>query len=245
VLDRAAANNPFATWNMVFVPYCTGDVHGGDNVVTYTAGSTTKTFHHTGHRNFVAFLRRLAVTFQTPGQVVLTGSSAGGFGATLNYDTFRATWPGPTGSLIDDSGPLLVGDAVAKPLRDAWYTQWNLGALADPLCGQTCRGDLSQVWSVLATKHPTDRLSLLSSLQDQTIRAYLSLSATQFQAAILDLDSSRLEAAGTNGRTRVFYIPGSSHTMLGNMGAFSQNGVSLTTFLQQQVSGAAWVSQKP
>ncbi len=63
--------------------------------------------------------------------------------------------------------------------------------------------------------------------------------------AITKLDTDRLEAAGTSGRTRVFYIPGASHTMLGSVGAFSQSGVSLTTFLSQQVSGAAWVSQKP
>ena len=96
---------------------------------------------------------------------------------------------------------------------------------------------------MLASKHPADRMSLLSSQQDQTIRSYLTLSAADFQTAVTRLDTDRLEPTA---RTRVFYVPGSSHTMFGSLAGFSQNGVALTTFLQQQISGdAAWKSQKP
>ncbi|HRF94738.1 MAG TPA: hypothetical protein PLZ51_06085, partial [Aggregatilineales bacterium] len=33
--DYENPENPVADYNAVFVPYCTGDVHGGDSVVTF------------------------------------------------------------------------------------------------------------------------------------------------------------------------------------------------------------------
>src|SRR5260221_1755957 len=34
-LNRDAEESPSKDWNMVYVPYCTGDVHTGNRVVTY------------------------------------------------------------------------------------------------------------------------------------------------------------------------------------------------------------------
>src|SRR5262249_15846727 len=59
--------NPVKDYNQVFVPYCTGDIHSGDNVVTYTSegpvdggtgagGTDSITFHHNGHRNTLAVI---------------------------------------------------------------------------------------------------------------------------------------------------------------------------------------------
>jgi Pectinacetylesterase len=31
IYDRGNASNPLADWNLVYVPYCTGDVHAGNN----------------------------------------------------------------------------------------------------------------------------------------------------------------------------------------------------------------------
>ena len=49
---------------------------------------------------------------------VLTGSSAGGFGAAFNYGSFRPYFPKAKGFLVDDSGPLMKGNAIPKALRD-------------------------------------------------------------------------------------------------------------------------------
>ena len=34
--DRTRATNPFRNATMIYIPYCTGDLHVGDNVATYT-----------------------------------------------------------------------------------------------------------------------------------------------------------------------------------------------------------------
>ena len=88
-----APRNPFRDASYVFVPYCTGDLHAGSNVATYDVLGP-RPFAHVGRRNVEALLPRLRATWPAPARVVISGSSAGGFGATLNYDLFAARYPG-------------------------------------------------------------------------------------------------------------------------------------------------------
>lgn len=242
ILDRARPQNPVAGYHMVVVPYCTGDLHAGDNVVTYQGGSIKRVIHHKGHANVLAFLPRVAATWPSPRKLIMTGSSAGGYGATLNYDLFRTQFPQAVSYLIDDSGPLFVGDAVPKTLRDAWYAQWNLQNTVASAC-PTCSSDLSQAYVAIQNKYPTDRLSLLSYTQDQVIRAYLGGKAgAQFQTDLYQLATARFDSTSTS---RVFYITGDSHVLL-TSGEPTSQGTTLTTFLTQQLSNAAgWNSVRP
>src|SRR4051812_15534557 len=103
-LDRTRATNPFRDMSYVFVPYCTGDLHAGSNVATYDVLGP-RPFAHVGRRNVEALLPRLRATWPAPTRVVISGSSAGGFGATLNYDLFRRAYRDAQVALIDDAGP--------------------------------------------------------------------------------------------------------------------------------------------
>lgn len=248
VFDPQLAGNPFADWNMVFLPYCTGDVFAGSNVATYQdAGHTvTRQFHHVGHTNVLAYLARLAPTFPSAGRIVFAGSSAGGFGALINYPDVRAHWPASRVYLLDDSGPPLEGAAIPPAFVQAWLTNWRLDLVLDPLCGAdatACHGDLSLALATLAAMHPTDRMALLSSLQDQTIRTYFALSPTDFQTDLLALATDRLDPTAA---FRYFFVSGSTHTMLGHPAGFSQGTTSLLPWLTQLVTDdAAWASVKP
>src|SRR5262249_42892316 len=141
IFDRNEPKNPFKDWNVVFVPYCTGDVHAGDHVSTYsdTNGGNTKMWHHKGHANILAYLKRLAPPFPNMKKVVVSGSSAGGFGASMNYDDFRKYFPSGQSYLIDDSGPPLEAPNIPQGYIDAWYQEWNLGEVLDPVCGSPCK----------------------------------------------------------------------------------------------------------
>src|SRR5512138_1097 len=151
---------------IVFVPYCTGDVHTGDKVTTYTGFGAPITWHHYGRRNLLAFLARLGPTFPSPGKLVVAGSSAGGFGSLANYPAFKSVWPGARSYLIDDSGPPLVGDAIPAASRSAWYASWNMGA-ALGFCPD-CQTDMSAGMKELKQRYPEDRIALLSHNEDET-----------------------------------------------------------------------------
>ena len=56
LLDRTNPQNPVRDWSMVFVPYCTGDVHSGSNTAHYRFPDTGKPFtiEHRGWDNMQA-----------------------------------------------------------------------------------------------------------------------------------------------------------------------------------------------
>jgi hypothetical protein len=211
---RANLPSALADATIVFVPYCTGDVHGGDAVRTYTSpiqGLPPITWHHAGHANIMAFLKRLGPTFPSPGKLVVAGSSAGGFGSLANYPAFRWYWPNARAYLVDDSGPPLIGDAIPPANRNAWYASWNLGASLDAFC-TTCRADLSDGIREIAHRYPSDRLALISHLQDLTIRTFFAtidettltvavMPADRFQSALVNLKTTVMDPVGA----RCFY----------------------------------------
>ena len=241
VLGRDAGN-PFKDWNLVYVPYCTGDVHGGDNVATYMSGGNTRTIPHKGHANVVSYLKRLGATFSNPDKVVWSGSSAGGFGSAVNYDTARQYWPRTKMYLLDDSGPPLLGDDIRSNLKDAWFAAWGFDKWIGDLCN-TCKDDLSAFIPILVKKYPNDRFALLSSEQDQTIRGFYLMSGTQFQTALYSMATQRLDVTTT---FHYFFTSGQNHTMLGAIGTHTTAGVNLKNWITQfETDDSAWKSAKP
>ncbi len=237
--DRARASNPFRAASIVIVPYCTGDLHAGSNVATYDVLGT-RTFRHVGRLNVEAVLPRLRATWPAPARVVMSGSSAGGFGATLNYAMFRDSYPNATMSLVDDAGPLLQGDGIPAAERAAWYAMWHLGEVVDPLCAG-CAADLSLMYPALTARHPQDRMALLTSLQDQVIGSYFHIPlAADLELRMRALIADRIAPSAT---FRAFVIPGNSHTLLGAADTITSGGMTLEAWLSQMHAGdAAWTT---
>src|SRR5580692_11460909 len=75
--DRTASANPFQDYSYVYVPYCTGDQHMGDAPAVAYGSNTAK---QVGFANMTAFLNRIVPTFPHATEVVISGSSEGGFG---------------------------------------------------------------------------------------------------------------------------------------------------------------------
>ena len=87
----AGVNDRVQLWNLIFMPYCTGDAHLGDRVVDYTSEdrSDTKVFRHVGLRNILGVSAWIRNNLQTPDQVFFGGASAGSIGGDLNRAIFR------------------------------------------------------------------------------------------------------------------------------------------------------------
>src|SRR5690349_13289028 len=87
-LSRFDDTNPSRDWNMIYVPYCTGDVHTGNRVATYE-GEPNVEFHHDGHAAVQEVVKWLDGNFTHVPKMVVTGCSAGGVGALVNYRFLR------------------------------------------------------------------------------------------------------------------------------------------------------------
>jgi hypothetical protein len=242
ILDRTLAGNPFAGFTLVFVPYCTGDVHAGDAVKTYGASGT---WRHHGHPNLDAALAWIDANLPRPTRVVVAGSSAGGFGALVAFDLVRARWPESSGvgaAVVDDSGPTFDPAGLPTALTWAWWDAWGLGATVTPLCSK-CRDDLSQLWPTLSSAHPNDLLALLSTTQDATMRGFFGqMTGTDFENALARL-AGTIDAL-PNART--FRSSGDGHALFRSPASYQGGATPLLGWLDPIAVGTgAFVSAGP
>jgi hypothetical protein len=76
ILDFENPENPFADYSVVYVPYCTGDVHSGNITKDYGNGVVVQ---HKGFVNASNALDTMIKRFPDTTQLVVAGSSAGSF----------------------------------------------------------------------------------------------------------------------------------------------------------------------
>lgn len=112
VLDLANPQNPFREWSIVFVPYCTGDVHWGDNVVTYADSLGEVRVRHKGFVNASAALAWAADRFPAPKRITVMGCSAGSVGSILFAPYARARWPDAALTQVGDAETFVFDEPV-------------------------------------------------------------------------------------------------------------------------------------
>jgi hypothetical protein len=153
-------------WDMVYMPYCTGDVHVGNNVVTYTDPSGQNppiTWRHVGYNNTTKAMTYLKTRFPSIGKLLVTGFSAGGTVSSAGYYKVRRTLnPTVKGYLLNDSGPIFPAPSASyksRPLHDLIKSQWALTTLYSELPATFNPNDFGSVTKMLATEFPNDQLA--------------------------------------------------------------------------------------
>jgi hypothetical protein len=248
IFNRTDPNNPVADWNMVYIPYCTGDVHAGNNDAGMVLGAGAQQFM--GYVNVGLDLSHVLPTFPNVSEVLLTGASAGGFGAALNYDRVQAAFGNVPVELLDDSGPPMSSQYLATCQQTTVETTWNLGATIVPDCGADCP-DLTNFFMPymqhIAKTHPNRALGILDSDNDAVISdfygyGYFDCSADGdpmppaiYEEGLLDL---RAEMA-SYPNFGLYTWNSSQHTSLEGTATFDDldAGISLPVWTAQIVDG--------
>jgi hypothetical protein len=217
--------NPFYDWTMLYMPYCTQDLHIG--------GGTTSTFSTFSVKRYGAIDARAALRYlrdvlwgeleaSDPDgwhpdrlRVMFSGESAGGYGAMYNYhyplDELR--WVNTTS--MPDSGfalgtlPLLV-TVFGGP------TFWNLVQTLPPYCTAGDCGGGPQIEAATAPRlhgTPWQQMLNLSNQVDPT-----QTSTTGFPNLPAWTNAVREDYCDARGQNGIyFFLPASStpsHTML-------------------------------
>ena len=122
------ARNPVKDWTQVYVPYCTGDIHGGSKAASDTHAVTGQAYQieHRGADNFKVILEWMRQNV-TPEQVLVTGSIAGAYGAVVQYPRVRATWPGAISAMLGDAGQGVVAGSFDAARTNNWNFQLDAG----------------------------------------------------------------------------------------------------------------------
>lgn len=254
--------NPVADWNMVYVPYCTGDVHAGSTpnspVITSTGIPPVPPQQFMGYANIGLFLQSFGPGYLDSDKVLLAGVSAGGFGALLNFDRTQQFFSNSVVVAITDSG-IPFGDQYLEPcLQQIWRALWGLDKILPPDCTECFHpdgGGLTELATYIKQKYPGRMLGGgVSSDQDEVIKLFYSAglnnctanTATEAMAAFMGMGSyplDRFPAGLTDfienvlgGNDAGSYVTaGTAHQHLFRPRYYEENGVGMTL--------AAWVGE--
>ncbi|HKJ24603.1 MAG TPA: hypothetical protein VKB65_07260 [Myxococcota bacterium] len=161
------AKNPIATqgYDVVYMPYCTGDVHVGNNVTTYydpTGQNPPLVFRHMGFHNTREALDYLHGRFPNIDKLLVTGFSAGGVATAAGYYEARRVLQPNQGFLLNDSGPAFPAPDMSynsRPLHETITEAWDVTSLYAELPASFDPGDFGSLTDMVATEYPNDQLA--------------------------------------------------------------------------------------
>lgn len=236
IFDLANEQNPFGDHSMVYVPYCTGDVHLGDATREY---SPELTVEHNGYVNATTALAYLAENYPDAEQVVVVGESAGAIASPL--------YGGLVSDLLPDAQVTVFADGSAgyvdePALNAAIGGFWGLeNTVPDWPVNE---GITPEEWSFPAffvqagTHDPDIVMSRFDFAYDGTQSFFLSLSGVEVPLLeSIDANEDRIEAEGVDQLS--YTAPGSEHTLVRKDEFYDMevNGALLVDWVTDVVNG--------
>ena len=152
-------------FDVVYMPYCTGDVHVGNNVKTYYDPNNIEpplVWRHVGFNNTVAAMSYLHGRFPSINKLLVTSFSAGGVASSAAYYEARRTLLPAKGYLLNDSGPVFPAPNAtynSRPLHNLITVQWNMASLYATLPASFNPNDFGSINTMVATQFPNDQLA--------------------------------------------------------------------------------------
>ena len=226
--DRA--ENPFANDTILFIPYCTGDVHLGDRTQRYRlpVGSRhpgrTLRVQHKGAVNAAAaldwldewFSRRAAV----PTRIVVAGSSAGAIAAPFYAARLAAAAPAARVSVLaDGAGGYRRSATEVRPHR-----LWGALAVIRRHAGFADLRDETFDFEALtiaaARAQPRIRLARFDTAEDDVQRHFLQLAGGNPPSLVTLIAANAREIRASVPSFRSFVAAGDEHTILGRSALF-------------------------
>lgn len=238
IFDDSDPRNPVAGHSIVYVPYCTGDAHLGDNTVEYTE---TLTIEHNGFVNASAGLDLLVENYPDAEQVVVVGLSAGSIPAPA--------FAGLVADALPDADVVSIGDSSAAypdvpTLNVDIGGRWGVfGNVPDWPVND---GLEPQDWSIprltiaAGTQHPDITFARFDYDADNVQSIFLGLTGTPPEVSLLanmDDTEAQIEAAGVDVAS--FVAPGEGHTIMRGAEFYDLevDGVTLLEFVTALVDG--------
>lgn len=218
IWDDGNPDNPFAHHSIVYMPYCDGSVHIGDNDVVDPSFpfAPDGIRRHRGLRNQSAGIDLARAMFPRADQITVAGSSAGGVGvAGLTPFLVRFAF----GNFVDltvfnDAGPVAINlDETASIAARA--ADWQFGQFYPASCTEC--DDMGQATAIIDWRLANDstiREAFYETDADGTNRFFLNVPTQAQYRDILLTEHGALHDAYPH-RYRRFIVSGDgSHTAM-------------------------------
>lgn len=234
IFDLANPDNPFADWSIVFVPYCTGDVHAGDLTKDY---GNDVVMEHKGMVNGTTALEGAAELFPGASSLVVAGSSAGAFPTPIYAGLASELWADADIKVFADSG------GAIPDLMSAVISNWGtIEALPDwPQFEGIDALDFNPPFAFIAAAEHDPGLAFARHdyAFDEVLSGYATLAGLSADdlVGVMKAGEERIETAGTP--VAAWIGPGDSHTILGRDALYTEtlDGVGFLDWLVAFLEG--------
>lgn len=227
IFNRSNKENVFKDWNIIFLPYVSGDLHGGNNPDADIPGGPQNQVMQ-GNNNVGVAIEAIKAHFgDNIKDMFLTGSSAGGFGSLLNYDRVAMTFPNLNISMLSDAGPIFINPDIYFGCLEKSSNKLFKPTLPEDLLQMETDRDYNfenqKIYEFLAKKYPKAQFGLYSTYMDKVIRNHYGfgnnncanvrdhIKGEVFKNGLIELNDLILSKYDN---WKVFYNEGETHTIL-------------------------------
>lgn len=213
IFDLDNPDNPFKDYYIAYVPYCTGDVHMGNNVHTYTADSGEQvTINFKGFVNGSTVLEWVYDNVGSPESIFVTGCSAGSVGSITFAPYVINHYQSSRVYQLGDSEAFVFGRPVE--LQTDWRAHDNFAPWI-PALGQIQPGDWSaeKFYTAIANHYPAYFFSQYNTAHDSVQQRFFNAAGgVGVWEEALDSSISQIQASVPNFRS--YLAGGGSHCIL-------------------------------
>lgn len=242
VFNTTNPTNPVARWNHVYIPYCTGDLHGGVKDNGSVPGVTGRQ-RFVGYRNVKNILQFIAPYFQHAEDIALVGASAGGVGVLINYPQVVDAFGGRSVAALVDSAPVIPESAIKTSCFQRKLNEtFGLHLPPDcPECADPTEGGLLNIYGYLSRTYPQGRFAFASADADLAGVILYNDESRACGGAAVNIFNYRLSLYALRdrhiGREWATFLPGGiQHTM-------TQSDALFLNRKFQGMSAAEWLGR--
>lgn len=236
--------NPFAGYTMVFVPYCTGDVHLGDRVATYdvpatdSTGAREITIRHRGFTNAMAALGWAFEHVTAPDTVFVAGGSAGAIASPFYAARVAEAYPGAHVVQLGDA----AGAYRSRAFTDV-FRQWGSDAVLArfPEYEGVPEDSLDQevLYTASARRYPGIQFAQYNTAADSIQMFFQSMFGETDRPLQQLIEANYADIRAQDPDFRTFTAGGHVHTVLTrpDFYAYRVGGVRFRDWLDDLVAG--------
>jgi Pectinacetylesterase len=221
IFDATHPDNPLADYSIVFVPYCTGDVHIGNAETVY---SDSVTVHHNGYVNASTALNDMAARFPGAQHVFVAGESAGAVPTPLFAALAADLLPEARLTVLaDGSGAYPDVPGVNAAIGGAWGTS---NAIPD---WPENEGLTVDDWSfpdlfVQAHRHAPDiTFARHDYAFDRVQMFFAGLAGLPKDDLVSLIDANETQIEGGGAELHSYIAPGDDHTVLSKSDVYTES----------------------
>jgi hypothetical protein len=234
--DHSNPAHPMKEWTHVYIPYCTGDIHWGDNVQTYGEGDKAFSINHKGAVNAGAALAWLYDQIAAPEKVFVTGCSAGGYGSIWWAPQVQKHYEGAKVYHFADS----AAGVITKDFFEKSFPSWNAQKTFPSFLGNfEDAKTLPDLYNMIAAYFPERTYSQYTTILDENQTFYyVAMGGDGAEAWSQEMLGNLAAIAAESPNFRAFVAPGEQHCILpyDNFWTVEVGGTKLVDWLRDMVN---------